>query len=151
VLLEKSLIFLNHFCLKVNFLILISVIIIDQVTKYLAFLLSLPIKKNFGIAFGFFPNSLISGSIFSLLFIGIITLIFIYSIYLSKVKKDLFLTKLSLLLIISGGISNTFDKYYFGYVRDFINIKIIPFFNFADLAISIGLIIYGYQIIKSQN
>lgn len=48
------------------------------------------------------------------------------------------LQAIGLILIISGGISNILDRVSFGCVIDFINLKIWPVFNLADIYITIG-------------
>lgn len=52
---------------------------------------------------------------------------------------------LGLILAISGGVSNLWDKLVFGYVRDFVAIGPLPIFNLADILIFAGvlLIIWG--------
>jgi signal peptidase II len=62
-------------------------------------------------------------------------------------KKDKKLLRLPLLLIFAGGAGNLFDRFAFGYVRDFLRYTFIdfPIFNVADAAItvgSIGLVVY---------
>lgn len=61
------------------------------------------------------------------------------------------LTKLGLLLIIGGGVSNQIDKIGRGAVIDFIDLKILPVFNLADVLITVGviLIVYHYFYVKA--
>ena len=47
----------------------------------------------------------------------------------------------SIILIISGAISNIIDRLYFGCVIDFIDLRFWPVFNLADIYITIGAII----------
>ena len=54
-------------------------------------------------------------------------------------------TKIVLSLVLAGGISNLLDRIIRGFVVEFINIKNIPVFNFADLYITIGWI--GFVVI----
>lgn len=44
-----------------------------------------------------------------------------------------------------GGISNIIDRVVFGGVIDFINIAIFPSFNFADIYISIGVLMAMFK------
>lgn len=53
---------------------------------------------------------------------------------------DIWNLRFGILLIIAGGISNIIDRLYFGCVIDFINLKIWPVFNLADIYITIGTI-----------
>jgi len=55
-----------------------------------------------------------------------------------------------LILILSGGISNLFDRLYFGCVIDFINLKFWPVFNLADIYITIGSIIIMLKMISKK-
>lgn len=58
---------------------------------------------------------------------------------------------ISVILILSGGLSNIIDRIYFGCVIDFINLKIWPVFNLADIYITIGAIILIFSyVIKSS-
>ena len=41
-------------------------------------------------------------------------------------------------LILGGALGNLYDRLMLGYVIDFLNIQIIPVFNVADSAITIG-------------
>ena len=43
---------------------------------------------------------------------------------------------------LAGIIGNLIDRFFLGYVRDFIDIKIIPVFNFADAYLNIALILF---------
>lgn len=53
-------------------------------------------------------------------------------------------------LIIAGGVSNLIDRFYRGGVVDFIDLKILPVFNLADMIISVGSIILLIEIIKQE-
>ena len=52
--------------------------------------------------------------------------------------------------IIAGGISNLIDRAVRGGVVDFIDLKIVPVFNMADLFISMGCIILLIELIKQE-
>ena len=56
---------------------------------------------------------------------------------------------ITLILILSGAISNLIDRLYFGCVIDFIDLKFWPVFNFADVYITIGVIMLIYKKIYS--
>ena len=55
--------------------------------------------------------------------------------------------KISLVLILGAGTSNLLDRLFYGCVRDFINIGIIPTFNIADAIITLGVILLLLNII----
>ena len=117
--------------------------IFDQLTKYcarefLAFdsisfgLIRLDLVYNKGAAYGIF-----SDYTFVLLMIGVAVIGYlIYS--LDSLIYDR-LTFVAYSFLISGGLGNTFDRLIFGQVTDFINIEIIPVFNFANVFLNIGL------------
>jgi signal peptidase II len=46
-----------------------------------------------------------------------------------------------LILIVSGALGNLIDRLRFGYVIDFIDVRIWPVFNIADSAITIGTLL----------
>ena len=52
--------------------------------------------------------------------------------------------------ILSGAISNIIDRFYFGCVVDFIDLKFWPIFNLADIFIVFGAIILILQIKKQK-
>ncbi len=119
--------------------------ITDQFTKFLAreylfdqsFVfgwLRFDLVFNTGAAYGLFSN-------FTpfLTWLGVIVIAYLlYSI------KSLIHTKLDIVayaLIIAGALGNTVDRILFGKVTDFINIQIIPVFNFADIYLNIGVVL----------
>ncbi len=57
----------------------------------------------------------------------------------------------SFIVLIAGALWNMFDRLLYWWVRDRINIWIIPVFNVADIMISIGLAIFIYYEIKSER
>lgn len=65
-------------------------------------------------------------------------IIFFFLIY-NFLKSKNYLEKISLVLILSGAISNTIDRLARGCVIDFINLKYWPIFNLADIYITIGI------------
>lgn len=118
-----------------------SMIIIDNFLEFLY-------VRNTGAAFG-----LLSGNI--ILFI-IITLFLLYYLLKEIKKKDLSkLSILSYILIISGALGNLIDRIFRGYVVDYISFTLfnseMPVFNFADICITFGVIIFIYNIIKETN
>lgn len=89
--------------------------------------------------------------IFLNLIIGAVLLLLIFLFFWSFKKKDFILT-LGSSLIILGGLSNFFDRLYFGYVIDWIRIFILPIsiFNIADVMIIGGIICLIFHLIKSK-
>lgn len=125
----------------------ISLIIIDQLIKYLIKEKIIPISyiKNTGGAFsiGFGQVSI---------FIVISIIIIIAVILIKKfLYKD---SNIGFSLILAGGIGNLIDRTFRGYVIDYIDItKVInfPVFNFADILIVLGVAILIIKILKEKK
>ncbi len=138
-------------------LILIFLILfIDQTTKYFAIkflahdgvikllpFLNLVYVENTGSAFGMFK---FLGSGF-FIFIALVTIGILVYMYFKDSKNWLVYS-----LIISGALGNIIDRLIYGYVIDFIDLHIgsfhWPAFNVADSAISIGIVLFLYKILK---
>ena len=141
-----------------SFLFIISIFLIDRLSKYLILLLSgdtetfnIPITFFFnfnlvwnnGIGFGLFPFE--DGLYYSLLTLLII-LITLIVFYLSLRSKGI--EKVGFLMITGGSLGNIFDRLYYSSVIDFIDINVNNFhwfiFNVADIFITIGVILLIY-------
>ncbi len=141
-----------------SFLFIISIFLIDRLSKYLILLLSgdtetfnIPITFflnfnlvwNNGIGFGLFPFE--DGLYYSLLTLLII-LITLIVFYLSLRSKGI--EKVGFLMITGGSLGNIFDRLYYSSVIDFIDINVNNFhwfiFNVADIFITIGVILLIY-------
>ena len=70
----------------------------------------------------------------------ILTLIFILW-YLRQMEPEIKLLKIGLNLIFVGAIGNLIDRIYLGFVIDFIDFRVWPVWNVADMAIVVGTII----------
>lgn len=138
-----------------------GVILIDQATKAMVRSLlsfgrtidvipgffSLRMTNNTGGAFGIFsawPQLLsIAGIIAVLLIIG-----------LSREKSGAKSFALSLGLLLGGAVGNLIDRIRLGHVTDFLDMGIRlrgrtlswPTFNFADIAITIGVVLLAYHL-----
>lgn len=98
--------------------------------------------KNTGAAWG-----MLAGRPIFLIVVSIIVLGLLIAFYLLRIKKtgnhSSRLFGISMGLIAGGCIGNLFDRIVFGFVRDFINFQFFefPVFNFADVALTIGMIL----------
>jgi signal peptidase II len=137
-------------------------IILDQYTKWLARkkllfgkykkisgLLFLILKKNKGGFYGIGKNHsrLVK---FAGLFLIFLCIAIMTGLYLTGFS-DIVIIGLSFL--IAGGTSNTIDRFSRGYVTDFIYIKVgkkTPVFNFADIYIFTGLLLYFIGVVFSE-
>ena len=141
------------FFILVAFDLLSKKIVFDSIDLHtfisLTFFLDITHIHNFGISFGLF-SGLISPWI--LIILGLLVVIFIF--YLMKSASDT-LEELGLLIIISGAISNIIDRIFNGYVIDFIYFHykdfFWPAFNFADIYITIGIIMLVINILRKIN
>ena len=118
------------------------------VSKYLSINESIKIINNFinithvrntGVAWSLFNNQTILVLIVSIIvIIGII-------LYIRKNKPTNNVEKISYSLVLGGAIGNLIERLIYGYVTDFIDIKIFnynyPIFNLADTFIVIGVIL----------
>ncbi|HNW39236.1 MAG TPA: signal peptidase II [Candidatus Omnitrophota bacterium] len=139
-------------------IIVSSVILLDQITKFLAvrFLqLSVPVPliKNFlnltlvynrGAAFGLFQNQFFWFVLVSLFAIGLIFLNL-------KNKNNSIILKVSLSLILAGAIGNFIDRLRFGFVIDFIDLRVWPVFNIADSVITIAALVLTWELLFKKN
>jgi len=99
---------------------------------------------NFGISFGLFSGVFPS---WVFILIGSLIIIFLFSLFL---KSKNILEKLGYAFILAGALGNILDRAINGFVIDFIYIHYKDFywpaFNFADIYISIGVLIILLQI-----
>lgn len=98
--------------------------------------LNLTYQENTGAAF-----SILRDKQFFLIILTSIVILGVIILMLSKqVKNKAYLWSFS--LIVAGGIGNLIDRICFGYVVDFIDVRIIKFavFNFADICAVVGTV-----------
>jgi signal peptidase II len=147
----------NRLILPMVFIIVSIILSLDQLTKFLAnknLLLnkSVPLISNFfhltliynrGAAFGLLKNQ-----VHLFIFTSIIAIILIY-LNLKDVESKKYSIALS--LILAGALGNLIDRLFFGHVIDFLDFRVWPVFNIADSAITIGMILLGFTILKSKG
>ncbi len=138
-----------------NFFFIISIFLIDRITKILmiknanafeansislTFFLDLNLIWNEGIAFGLFSFEQKVYYNFLTIIIIIITLIIFWMI--TKTEK---LERLGFMMIFGGSLGNIFDRLVYSAVPDFIDFHIKNFhwfiFNVADIFITMGVIL----------
>ena len=161
-------VFSNSKTFYLNFIIILSIFILDRLTKfYVIYLdkingnseifsskfLNIYLIWNEGIAFGLFSFNENNLDNFLTIFIFIIVFVILYMI-----SKSSGLKKYSLLMILGGALGNVFDRIFYKAVPYFIDFHIGNFhwfiFNFADIFISIGvifLIIMEFTVINKNN
>ncbi len=124
-------------------LIAFFIVFLDQITKFLMK------DVHFGL-FNYVTNtgaafSLFTGFNFILALISLVVIVFI--VYFYKKNSKLLLP---LAFLLGGTIGNLIDRVFFGYVRDFIDLKFWPVFNVADSFNVIGVAIICYLIIRNK-
>ncbi|MBH37600.1 signal peptidase II [bacterium] len=136
---------------RTHYVFIFLLVFLDQSTKwvaqtYLKFfhsviiipkVLSFDLVHNYGAAYGILQNQrLFLLSVSAIVIIG--GFLFAKSIIQSRFSQY------GLMFLLAGAIGNGLDRLVLGYVIDFINIKIFPVFNFADMFINIAV---GYFIV----
>lgn len=140
-----------------------ALVIIDQLTKFLAVthlklqesravlkdVFHLTLVENSGAAFGFFKQR---AAVF--IFISIVAILLIV-FYAKRFQYDYRYARTGLILILAGTIGNLIDRIRLGCVIDFLDFRIWPVFNFADILISLGGLLLIYHLVsvkrKSQS
>lgn len=139
-------------------IIIASVIFLDQITKFLAvrFLqlntpliliknfLYLSLVHNRGAAFGLFQNQLFMFVLISIFAIALI-------LHNLRNKQNSFIFKFSLSLILGGSIGNLIDRLRFGFVIDFLDLRVWPVFNLADSVITIAAVLLTWELLFKKN
>ncbi len=142
------------------FIIVLVIFSLDQLTKFLITktlflhqsvpvingIFHITLVRNPGAAFGMLKNQLY---LFILTSIGAIILI------LLDLKghrgKKLNIYSLALSFILAGALGNLVDRIRFGCVIDFLDFRIWPVFNIADSAITVGAVLLGWSILKTDK
>lgn len=102
--------------------------------------------ENTGVAFGLLEN--LDPLVF--IFITFVS-IFLVIIYFFVKKPSSFLAISALSIICGGALGNLFDRFFYGHVLDFIDLRIWPVFNIADAAISIGAVLLFVYLFKRER
>jgi signal peptidase II len=110
--------------------------------------------RNTGVAFGIFSsiNSPAKSILLSLFTAIAAVLVVVYSIR-SPVRNRLL--QVALGFILGGALGNLYDRISYGYVVDFIEVYFRsyhwPSFNVADTAISTGVVLLAFEIIRNET
>jgi len=140
-----------------NYIIVITIIALDQLSKILALKYLVPIKdipiinnifhltyvENRGAAFGLLQNQKLFFLITTFLVLG-----FIWFYAHNNRLPRMMIWGLS--LVAGGAIGNLIDRVRLGFVVDYFNVAIInfPVFNIADSAVVVGAILVSIYILK---
>lgn len=116
-------------------LLFFIILLLDQIIKHS---IKNPIR-NTGSLFGLFQNQTAAFIHLSFIAIGILL------IFSDKINPT------TLAILLSGILSNLIDRISYGYVIDYINLRIWPAFNLGDAAITLGVIFLFLQFIQSHT
>ena len=124
-------------------------ILLDESIKLINNFLYITYVRNTGAAWSMFS----SRSVLVLIISSFIILGIILHVYKNKPKKRM--EKFAYSLIIGGALGNLINRITYGYVIDFIDIKIFkydyPIFNLADSFIVIGVILLVIYTWRCEN
>ena len=143
-------------------LIFLLLVLLDILSKYIVFnyidlyqfikityFFDITHIHNFGVSFGLFAGTIPA---LVLVIIGLFVTAFVLYLYINSSE---FLERWGLFIIICGAIGNIVDRFINGYVIDFLYLHINqyywPAFNFADIYISLGIIMIIANMVKKIN
>jgi signal peptidase II len=139
------------------FFVAVFFLVLDRVFKYfsLYFFLKQPLIISKYFKLDYFENKNISFSlpicpcILNILVVVMIIALLFCFVYL-MLKKDFF--KASILsFIIFGATSNFFDRMTYGFVIDYLNLSYFTVFNFADVSIFFGTLVFVILVYKNEK
>ncbi len=146
---------------KTIFLISALVVGVDQLSKYwvqnqlikttslliIPHVLQFQLVKNTGAAF-----SLFSESTFLLGLLSLSVSIFL-SIWIWRSSLLPFWQGMALAFLLGGSLGNGIDRWFLGYVIDFLEFVVVdfPVFNGADIAINLAVICFFIDTVKKKN
>lgn len=124
------------------FVAFLAVVFVDQASKHIIRHSGGFYICNQGIAFGISIPSGLFYLAWSIIVVGIL-------IFWKKISGN---SILPVVLVLSGAVSNIADRARFGCVTDFIDLRVWPVFNLADISITLGalLILMTYASRKSE-
>jgi signal peptidase II len=148
----------SHFDIFLSLFIVSSFVCVDRLTKIffshtlslgesfvvIRNILHMTLVHNSGIAFGMFKNHGIVFIIIPLIMIVLLVYNFYHYKYNNEKLSRLYVVAVS--LILAGAIGNLIDRILYGYVIDFIDLRIWPVFNIADSAITVGACLLLWRI-----
>ena len=142
-----------------DLLFLIILVVLDQITKYIAVIklknqpafniidgvLEFNYLENRGAAFGMLQNQKMFFVFVAVIFLGVIT----YVLVKVPVEKKYNRIHVLLVLIAAGAIGNMIDRLRLDYVVDFIYFVLInfPIFNVADIYVTVSTLILVIQVL----
>lgn len=145
--------------MNMNYYLFLGIILIDQIIKHIVTENmrageTIPIVQNAfhityilnpGAAFGILENARI-------FFIAATFLVLAIGFYVfPKLKKQEKFIRYGSISLLAGAVGNLIDRIQNGLVVDFIDFRIWPVFNIADIAICLGAVLVVYSVINSKE
>ena len=138
--------------------IVVAFLVLDLVTKYvfdakladgetisvIPYLFNFRVVHNRGAAWGMLAGKQVFLIVLTFVFLGI------FIAYYIKEKNKTWLLNITFGFLFAGCLGNLYDRLGFGYVRDMIELdfwKDFPIFNFADVALTIGVVLLAIYLI----
>lgn len=148
-----------------SFVLSIIIIFIDQFTKYFAIsnlkgnpaniiipgFFKFVYVENYGAAFGILKHKKVFFIVITFVVVALIAL------FLFKYQSELnIFMKIASGALLGGAIGNLIDRIKFGYVVDFISVRLFnsyeyPVFNVADMAIVMGTLVLLFLILFDKQ
>ena len=101
--------------------------------------------ENPGAAFGLFANQR-----WMFLGAGAVLLLFAAASY-QRIRREGCLTRYGAALLLGGAVGNLIDRVRLGRVIDFLDFRIWPVFNLADIGICVGVGCILYALLREKN
>jgi signal peptidase II len=139
------------------FLIALLLVLLDQLIKILvenrldvgesipiiSNVFHISLTHNTGMAFGILGGQAALSMWIAIIVIGVV----IY--YFDEVTEPI--SRIALALILGGTIGNFIDRLKFGWVVDYLDFRIWPVFNLADMALTVGVVILIIMFWKAER
>jgi signal peptidase II len=103
--------------------------------------------ENYGSSFGIFAD--VSFYPMLILVLSFLVILFLF-LFFKRFCDDLHLVYFYV-FVVAGILGNTVDRLLFGFVRDFIGLKYLFIFNFADLYITVAFVFLIMYELKSKK
>lgn len=97
--------------------------------------------RNTGVAFGLFPDQRLF-----LILIGLAVCAAVIYFYRKNKTEEVYLA-----LILGGSLGNLYDRIFLGYVVDYLDFRVFPVFNFADIAINLGVFLIIIDLLRGRK
>ncbi|MGI6129386.1 MAG: signal peptidase II [bacterium] len=101
--------------------------------------------QNPGAAFGLLKNQ--TGLFVVVAAVVVVAVMF----YASRLQPHMALVRWAMALVLGGALGNLIDRLRFGYVVDFLDFRIWPVFNVADMAIVTGVGLLFLYLLQSEG